>query len=151
MTSRIFIGIDPGKSGGIACLNVLGEIVSVRKMPETDSEIYAVISGFKTLDIDAKALIERVSSSPQMGVVSAFSFGKGYGGLRMALTAAGIIYDEVSPQVWQRHLGCLSGGDKKITKQKAEQLFPSVRMTHAISDALLIADYARRFRFKEPT
>jgi hypothetical protein len=101
-------------------------------------------------------MIERVWSSPQMGVVSAFKFGRGVGVLHMALIAAGIPFDEVTPQRWQKEMGCLSPRgktrvefgtkDKNITKRRAQALFPAVtKMTHAIADALLIAEYARRF------
>jgi Holliday junction resolvasome RuvABC endonuclease subunit len=76
-----------------------------------------------------------------MGVVSAFSFGNGFGHLEMALTAAGIPFTRVRPQVWQKALGCLTKGDKNVTKRKAQELFPSIKATHATADALLIAQY----------
>ena len=53
-------------------------------------------------------------------------------------------FEEVAPQVWQKVLGCLSRGDKNVTKAKAQQLFPAIKVTHAIADALLLAEYARR-------
>jgi len=91
-----------------------------------------------------KAYIEQVSSSPQMGVVSAFSFGRGYGNLEMALTAAGISFERVRPQVWQKALGCMTKGDKNVSKRKAQELFPDRKITHATADALLIAYYGTR-------
>jgi hypothetical protein len=59
----------------------------------------------------------------------------------MALTAAGIPFTRVRPQIWQKELNCLTGGQKNITKQRAQELFPSIKVTHAIADALLIAKY----------
>ena len=79
-----------------------------------------------------------------MGVVSAFTFGRGYGNIEMALTAAGIPFERVRPQVWQKALGCLTKGDKNITKRKAQELFPSIKVTHAIADSLLIANYGTK-------
>jgi hypothetical protein len=38
----------------------------------------------------------------------------------------------------------MSAGNKNVTKTRAAQLFPGVKMTHAIADALLIAEYGRR-------
>jgi hypothetical protein len=38
----------------------------------------------------------------------------------------------------------LSKGDKNVTKRKAQELFPSLKITHATADALLIAEYLRR-------
>ncbi len=41
-------------------------------------------------------------------------------------------------------LDCMTGGDKNVTKRKAQELFPEIKVTHAIADALLIGEYARR-------
>jgi len=142
-----FIGIDPGVSGGIACVTDAGNALAV-KMPATDRDVLDAIKAFvRTATVagdTAKAVLERVSSSPQMGVVSAFTFGRGVGALRMALTAAKVPFDEVTPQKWQKATGCLTGGDKNISKRRAQQLFPSITVTHAIADALLLAEYCRR-------
>ena len=62
----------------------------------------------------------------------------------MALTAAGIPFERVRPQQWQKSLGCLTKGDKNVTKRKAQELFPMMKVTHATADALLIAEYGRR-------
>jgi hypothetical protein len=59
----------------------------------------------------------------------------------MALTAACIPFARIRPQVWQKELGCLTKGDKNVSKRKAQELFPSMKVTHATADALLIAKY----------
>ena len=79
-----------------------------------------------------------------MGSTSAFSFGRGVGNLEMALTAAGIPFERVTPQKWQKALGCMTKGDKNVSKRKAQELFPQMKCTHATSDALLIMEYGRR-------
>jgi len=89
-------------------------------------------------------VLEKVHATPQMGVTSAFSFGGAYRACRMALTASQTPFDEISPFKWQRRLECLSGGDKNVTKARAQQLFPDVKVTHAIADALLLAEWGRR-------
>ena len=123
-----------------------GVVSVVHRMPETDADVYlALCDRFVTPSTVAKAVLERVSASPQMGVTSAFTFGKGYGGLRMALSAAGIPFDEVTPQRWQKAMQCLTGGNKNISKARAQQLFPSVKVTHYVADALILAEYCRRF------
>jgi len=142
----LYIGIDPGVSGGIAILlqgstGVLS-IQAAEKMPSTDRDLLDFLD--LHVSIGARAVLERVASSPQMGVVSAFTFGTSYGAVRMALAAKRIPFEEVRPQKWQQALGCLSGGDKNVTKRRAQQLFPQLTITHAIADALLIADYCRR-------
>ena len=144
------IGIDPGKSGGIAWIGKNGHCVE--KMPETCKEIWELLEsithGFASWKagngVLYKAYIESVHSSPQMGVKSAFTFGNGFGHLEMALTAAGIPFERVRPQAWQKALGCLTGGDKNVSKRRAQELFPSLKITHATADCLLIAEYGRR-------
>jgi hypothetical protein len=37
----------------------------------------------------------------------------------------------------------MTKGNKNITKQKAQELFPGIKVTHAIADALLIATYGK--------
>jgi crossover junction endodeoxyribonuclease RuvC len=141
----VFIGIDPGQGGGIAC--IVGEDVRAVKMPETERDVLDFLRNCLTLsDGPVSAALEKVHSSPQMGVSSSFKFGCGFGGLRMALFAVGIAFDEVTPQRWQKMLGCLSQGDKNVTKGRAQALFPNIKMTHALADALLIAEYCRRVK-----
>lgn len=141
---KLFIGIDPGKSGGIATIDENGN-VKVIKMPETDCDLWEALGGFGH-DIDPFAIIEKVGPMPKQGVVSVWTFGEGYGKLLMALCAAAIPYEHVLPAKWQKAMGCLSKGDKNTTKRKAQELFPNIKVTHAIADALLIAEYNRRTR-----
>jgi hypothetical protein len=149
MKHRITIGIDPGANGAIAWIDERGKSC-VEKMPDTLQDLWELIcdiTNFPRSTIDRrkyKAYIEQVSSSPQMGVVSAFSFGRGYGNLEMALTAAGVPFERVRPQVWQKAMGCMTKGDKNVSKQKAQELFPDKKITHATADALLIALYGSR-------
>ena len=147
--SRITIGVDPGANGAIAWIDERGKSC-VEKMPDTLQDLWELIrdiTNFPRSAIDGrryKAYIEQVSSSPQMGVVSAFSFGRGYGNLEMALTAAGIPFERVRPQVWQKAMGCMTKGDKNISKAKAQELFPDKKIIHATADALLIALYGTK-------
>jgi len=144
---KTIIGIDPGASGGIAWITD-GE-PCVEKMPNTLTDLWDLIH---SLNFNAgpnsmnrpKAYIEQVHSMPGQGVASSFKFGQGYGALEMALTAAGIPFERVSPQKWQKALGCLTKGNKNVSKRKAQELFPQLKITHATADALLIAEWGRR-------
>ena len=140
------IGIDPGKNGAIAWITDGKPCVD--KMPDTLKDLWEIITGITYQIIKTggsghtcKAYIEAVHSSPQMGVVSAFTFGQGFGHLEMALTAAGIPFERVTPQKWQKAMGCLTKGDKNVSKRRAQELFPQMKITHATADALLIAEY----------
>jgi Holliday junction resolvasome RuvABC endonuclease subunit len=141
---KLSIGIDPGLSGGVAFVPESGTPWA-HKMPETDRDLIDLLRDSINL-FEARALIELVHSSPQMGVKSAFTFGEGYGRIQMALTALGVPYERVRPQAWQKAMGCLTKGDKNVSKRKAQELFPALKVTHATADALLIAEYGRRAR-----
>lgn len=139
-----YLGIDPGLSGGLAVVDSDGCPAAITKMPETERDILDwLLTAPPHISF---AMIEFVSSSPQMGVTSAFTFGKGYGVLIGLLTACGIPFEFVRPLKWQTKLGCKTGGDKNVSKRKAQQLWPDQKITHATADALLIAEYCRQVR-----
>lgn len=138
-----FIGIDPGVSGGIAVIFGNGG-VDAFKMPDTPQAVAQLIREHRT--DRTWAYLERVASSPQMGVVSAFTFGRGWGVIQGVLAALEIPYDLVTPTVWQKSMGCLTKGDKNKSKAKAAAMFPTIKVTHAVADALLLAEYCRRMR-----
>jgi hypothetical protein len=140
----IYIGIDPGKSGAMAIVWPDGQpATGVCRFDATPADQADWLLGFDLTQ--AVAVMEKVSSSPQMGVVSAFSFGKSQGFLLGLLTALKVPYHEVTPQKWQKAMGCMSGGDKNVTKHAAQKLWPHLKITHRDADARLIAEYGRRF------
>ena len=149
----IFLGLDPGKSGGISIHR--GDIVeAIGFTNKTPMDIHHLIRSCKyinredVVDVNCIAMIEKVHSMPKQGVASSFTFGQGYGFLLGCLTALEIPFEYITPQKWQRYLGCLSKGDKNVTKQKAQELFPRLKSTHAIADALLIGEYLERTHYK---
>ena len=144
----IAIGIDPGVSGGIAAID--HGIARAVKMPATERDILEALNLLLTASLIGEtrvyAVLEKAQPMPKQGVVSVFTYGRGYGALLMALTVAGVPFDEVTSPVWQQAMGCRSRGDKNVTKRRAQQLFPGITITHAIADALLIAEFCRRTR-----
>lgn len=149
---EIYLGIDPGASGGMAEIGVDGSAAS--PMPKTERDIWNWIKQQADRD-DTFAVIEKVGG--YVGIKqpgsAMFKFGQSYGGLRMALIAASIPFDEVTPQVWQKSLGIVkrqSGESQTVWKNrlkaKAQQLFPHMKVTLATADALLIAEFCRRKR-----
>lgn len=140
----VYIGIDPGASGGMAALDGSGDVIRVVKMPDTERGVLEFLRDMKIGASGLAASLEFVRAMPKQGVVSTFSFGRNYGGLRMALAAVAIPFDEPTPRKWQTFMGCLSQGDKNVTKRRACELFPRERVTHAIADALLLAEFTRR-------
>jgi len=144
MTAVCFIGIDPGTSGAIAVVNETGQPVDWMGTDATPADLWRWLQE-TTCDHHVQlAVIERVHSSPQMGVRSAFTFGSSAGFLQGIVTAAGLRHEYITPHQWQKSLRCLSGGDKNLLKRKAQELFPSQRMTQKNADAFLLAEFARR-------
>lgn len=143
----VFIGIDPGVSGALAFMADDGRVLGTHKMPDTERDLVEVVRlhthAHTPTQVLARAVLERVHSSPQMGVASAFTFGKSYGALRMVLVALDIPFDEPTPAAWQKSLQCRTGGDKAVSKARAQELF-SVPVTNWNADALLLAEYCRR-------
>lgn len=152
----IYIGVDPGVGGGIAAVDDRGSPLRAVRMPETERDVLDVLRELSGRG-EARAVLERVWSSPQQGVASAFTFGRNYGAVRLALVACEIPFDEVTPMRWQAALGCLIRGrgrrqiqdvdltaKKNAHKRRAQELFPAWPITHAVADALLLAEYARR-------
>jgi hypothetical protein len=138
----IFLGVDPGKSGGISRHD--GDVIFAQGFTnKTPMDIYTIIKEFSA-DGKCVAMIEKVHSMPKQGVKSSFTFGQNYGFLLGCLTALEIPFEYVSPQKWQKYLSCRTGGNKNVSKQKAQELFPQLKITHAVADALLIGEYLKR-------
>lgn len=143
----IYIGVDPGKSGGVAVLNETGVVVKTMAFNKgTEREVSDFFREWRDFEY-AFCLIERVHSMPRQGVKSMFTFGQSYGFLRACLICYRIKFVEIPPKEWMKKLGCMSGGDKKVTRAKAQQLFPRTenKITHSIADALLLAWSAREY------
>jgi len=141
-----YIGIDPGQSGGMAVLTETGVYGVNSFKDKTLRDIYEMFDFSEEMTVSSFAFIENVHSMPKQGVSSSFKFGQNFGRLEGILTAKRIPFDYVLPQKWQKEMGCLSRGDKNVTKAKAQSLFPSEKITHQVADALLLADYCRRVK-----
>ena len=146
----LYLGIDPGNSGGLACIGSDGLLLEAIRIPFTERDIWNWVSRVEY----AFAVIEKVGGyvrgNPTPGS-RMFNFGHGYGGLRMALVAAEIPFEAVTSGVWQKAMGISPRKKtegrtqfKNRLKAKAQELFPKFKMTLAVCDAVLIAEYCRR-------
>jgi hypothetical protein len=144
---RLYAGIDPGVSGGLAVLWPDGRIHSTCKLTDRATFLSAMGS-----PLELVIRIERVWATPQMGVTSAFTFGHNFGWLTGVLDAMNREYVEVTAQRWQREMGLIQSGgkigrnaEKKArNKEMAVSLWPDAKINNATADALLIAEYCRR-------
>lgn len=152
----LYVGIDPGKSGAIAVLDGTGLPFDVCKMPTTVRQLVQrfriIASSHDVRDVgnaEIHVFLERLAAMPShfRGSIANFSMGMSFGSLQTALAATDLDIRTtlVTPRCWQTAMQCLSGGDKRVTKRKAQERFGDVlKVTHAIADALLIAEYGRR-------
>lgn len=131
----MYCGIDPGKSGAIAMTD--GTNLEWILNRETEHDLW---DWFESWD-PVCAIIEHVHSMPGQGVKSMFTFGQSYGFLRGLLVANHVRFNTVTPAKWQSHLKCRTRGDKNISKARAQQLYPTYKITHGNADAILIAHY----------
>lgn len=140
--SVVLVGIDPGKSGGIA-VNRDGVIVAVMKMPQTPHDLNEELSMVVHVYQNPVFFVEKVHSMPGQGVASSFSFGRQLGLIEGVIASTAAPMHFVTPQVWQKAMSCQTGGDKNITKAAAQRLWPGIQWTHAIADAALLSEYGR--------
>lgn len=157
-----FLGLDPGKQGGICLIDYSGRVLFYEPMPESVQDIWNMIETPLLTQYNVIACIEFVSYFPTMGGVGAFSFGGNYYALQMALTAARLPYEIVRPIIWQKVFNIPSKGGntnkhraehKERLRQTAQRWFPKLPLwkearalgkQRAICDALLLAEYKRR-------
>ena len=144
----IYIGIDPGKTGGIS---IIKPDEMIYKMPDTEKLVMQTFLPWNQLDkiTDIKCIIEAQHAFPGMGAKAQWTFAQHYGFIRGVLVTLGIPFIEVSPQKWMAYFGFkrLPNEDKKKHKirilQKAQNLFPNSSVTLQTADSLMIAEYLR--------
>lgn len=142
----IYIGVDPGANGAAVAITHAGQVEEVLRFKNATEADVACWFG----DYDWRSganlfvLLEQVHSMPKQGVASSFKFGRSYGFLRGVVVSHSIPFETVTPAKWQGALRCRTGGDKNVTKAKAQELFPHRKWTHADADAVLIAEFCRR-------
>lgn len=137
----IVLGIDPGKSGGLALVKgTLGQRPRLIKCarvpvapPDSDDllDVDAIISFVQSEPPDA-AYIERVTPMPStdkgerrgMGATSAFNFGGAVYTLRTCLVGLGIPLRRVEPRAWKKLYGLSSRElftDRKFDQREVKE------------------------------
>lgn len=141
----IYIGIDPGASGGIGVINTEGN--TAEAIPYSDEAMTDTLSCYP----QAKVMVEQVHAMPGNGSTFMFNFGKAFGFILGALAAYKIPYQLVPPTKWKREFSVTA--DKKTSIECCRRLFPTVELRRnahcrtdhdGMAEALLIAEYARR-------
>ena len=145
----IYIGIDPGKSGGIAYIDTDSGIQWA--VAYSDTALINLCKSIYEADKDAMCCLEKVGAMPGQGVVSMFSFGQSVGYIKGVLETSRIPYQEITPQKWKKEFSLNS--DKTASADVCRRLFPDVDLLatprckkphDGMAEALLMAEYARR-------
>lgn len=126
------IGIDPGNQGALAFLDPDNNLMRIVDMPtftyETNKKRTKVDPYTIAREVMAQPVsnmyIEEVHASPQMGTVSAFSFGEGKGILLGVGAALGVPTTLTKPTQWKKQMRVPA--DKRAAVQRASQLFPAI-------------------------
>ena len=136
----MYVGIDPGKRGGIAAIMDDGSIMLSKFGSDACVGILEIAK-----QNGCKVVIEKVHSMPGQGVKSTFSFGQNFGWWHGVMDTLEIHRDLMMPKYWQKELGLQKpkGASqtewKNILKDKAIELYPGKDITLATADAVLIA------------
>lgn len=149
----IFIGIDPGKTGGIVWISE--NDVFGCPLPYDGSDLD--VRKFRAEMEDSNDKVSRVAfietpmiRSAQQG---ALVIGANYGRILAVLTLLDIPVRQVTPAAWtKKMLPGHKGADKGPHIALCKQLFPSLELVmpgcrkphDGIADAALIAEYGRR-------
>jgi len=159
MSQDLFLGIDPGLGGAFAIVDISGGVlyaspfsllVENNKKVLDCKELYLQITKF-TSCINT-CTIEQVHAMPKQGVVSTFSFGRGFGSLICLLDVLYISYQQVSAQRWKRNLFGFTTPDKQKSIEYAKTfeggskyLIPKGKRTEhdGVADAICLAQYSR--------
>ena len=120
-----YIGIDPGKSGGIAIIGEGGKI-KVVVMPNASDEIdilriqlLLAPYGILAKSGKVKCVLEDVHSIFGSTAVGNFQFGRALGVIEAILTANKIPFTKVAPKKWQKEMW---EGIKKIGEYTGKEL-----------------------------
>jgi len=128
----IVYGIDPGLSGAIALYRPSDGWLEVHDMPTlTSANGKTELNHHRILDIMQRegdepqmCVLERVGARPGQGVTSMWRFGQVFGALEMAIAAAEMPMQYVTPAVWKRFFGLAACKD--AARGVAIQRFPAM-------------------------
>jgi len=145
----IFVGCDPGQSGGFVALDENRIVLDVFKTPP---DRVSFINKMNELSRVGNLFLvkERVHSQPKHGGKANFTFGYNIGVLETCLTISKIPFQDITPQTWmktfmlKKEKGETGSSWKNRIKNKAQELFPNQKVTLWNADAFMIAEFCRR-------
>lgn len=163
MSEKIYIGVDLGKSGGIAILST-NSGPQLHVMPTINKEVdyQALCRLLKDHISEVHVIFERLQATPMVPKHTCISMGWQAGAIEGICVALQLSYTMIHPKTWQKKMfegtpDMKRSDGKNDTKGRAlvaaQRLFPSLSflMTERSSkphegvvDALLMARYAQK-------
>jgi len=156
----LYLGIDPGKKGGLAIIGNSNTDLVYMPMPGTERDLWNFMGIYVGDGSNIRAVIEKVHSMPSQSAQSGFTFGRGYGSVRMAMIAKKVSFDEIDPRAWMKALkipprkaGLNQDQWKQVLRGIAQQWYPNLPIWEergskgrqlAVADAILLATYCKR-------
>ncbi|HZY06794.1 MAG TPA: hypothetical protein VFE69_03575 [Ilumatobacteraceae bacterium] len=142
----IVVGIDPGITGGLACIRH-GILDDVQAMPVYSGRADGLGIDELLTEWEPDAVyVEDTQPMPRNGSIASFSLGLNTGIVVGAVTANRFRLVRVRPQAWKKKMG-LIGKDKTASRGLARELFPQYAerfklVKHdGLAEAALIARY----------
>ena len=157
-----FLGIDPGKQGGLSVVDISGKLLLTEVMPNEGTdisphELWNLVGRIKGEFPEVRCWCERVNSRPGSSGKAMFTFGKGFGYLVMVLVGHKIPFQLVPPSTWSKEMHRGIGQQFTDTKSRSlamsRRLWPDetwlrgsrTRIPHdGMYESALIAEYGRR-------
>ena len=145
--SKLYVGIDPGKSGAIASISV--SKMKAWKCPDNAVDMHTLLSLIMwEMNIDnVQIIMEKVWARPNNASRAAFNYGVNYGQWLGVLASHEITPEFILPNQWMKFYNMKKGLEyqdrKRWLKAKAQELYPNVKVTLVNADAILIAHYLK--------
>lgn len=158
----MIVACDPGVHGALAFNDWVSGQLDVFPMPTQqrfiagrklrtvidEGEVISTLAMYAGMGA-THLFIEAVQGLPGQSAPAAFTFGQGYGTVRVAAMAAGLIIEAVPPAVWKAALKVPK--DKHAARQRASEMIPthrhlwSLAKDDGLAEAALLALYGQRW------
>ena len=157
MQSNLYIGIDPGKNGGVALLSNEQDYYRALafRCPDADNMHRVLLEHIENFCIDFDNIyvaIEKVWAFPSDARSSAFKFGFNSGMWMGIISAMQLPVIEIIPKEWMKFYDMPKmdkKNRKKWLKDLSEKMYPNIKVTYNVSDAILIANYLKEIKIKD--
>ena len=153
----IVLGVDPGKTGGLALVEVDGvgriDVRHAMRTPTMQVRAKVALDGMEAFVRfggraglpKAVGVVELVHAMPRQGVSSSFQFGRMFGGVEVLVHCLCDRVEYVAPNVWKKAMGLSSSkrasldlATRMLGQEAADKWWPLMK-DEGVAEAALIA------------